>query len=139
MSATKNYRDEHAAIAALIKDFEALLDVNKLQTQAQECRKILSGLGGKLRIHLANEDRLLYPNAAKSQDPAVRTMAERFQREMGPLATTFKSFSDRWLIPKDIAAKASEFITESRTVMAALKERVRRENTEFYAALDRAG
>lgn len=137
MSATKTYRDDHAAIAALIKDFEATLDVAKLQTQAADCRKILSNLAGKLRIHLANEDRMLYPNAAKSQDAGVRALAERFQREMGPLATTFKTYSDRWLTPRDIASNATEFVAQSRTVMHALKERVRKENTEFYAALDK--
>jgi len=139
MSVTSIYRDEHAALGALIKEFEVLLEVNKVPAQAAECRKVLSNLAGKLRIHLATEDKLLYPRAAQSTDQSLRDLAARFQQDMGPLAQTFKAYSDRWLLPKDIASQAATFVTESRKVIQALTDRIRRENTEFYVALDKAG
>lgn len=138
MSSTKTYRDDHAALGVMIKDFEAMLDAARLQTQAADCRKLLSSLVGKLRIHLSSEDQLLYPRAAQSSDQSIRQLAERFQREMGPLAQSLKQYSDRWLVPKDIATRADEFVKESRGVVNALKERIRKENTEFYSALDKA-
>lgn len=135
---TKQYREEHAELAALAKAFEALLNPTRLQTEAAEARRALSTLSGKLRLHLANEDTLLYPAAAAHSNDAVRQLATRYQREMGPLAQAFKDYSNKWLLPKDIATQAPQFIAESKQVLKALNERIRKENTEFYAALDRA-
>ncbi|MFG6462053.1 hemerythrin domain-containing protein [Roseateles sp. DXS20W] len=138
MLKTARYREEHASLALLIKGFETTLDIALLGKDGAPARRALSELAGKLRLHLAGEDKLLYPQALGSADPAVRKLGEKYQSEMGDLAGAFKAYSDKWLLPKDIAREALSFANESRHIIKALNERIRRENTEFYAAIDKA-
>ncbi|MBV8468367.1 MAG: hemerythrin domain-containing protein [Burkholderiaceae bacterium] len=135
---TQIYRNDHVALGAMIADFESRLVISKLQADPAECRKLLSNLIGKLRIHISSEDQLLYPQAASSSNPAIRALAQRFQSEMGPLAIQLKQYSERWLLPRDIAARPTDFMNESNGIVRALKERIRRENNEFYSMLEKS-
>jgi hypothetical protein len=137
MLRTARYREEHAGLALLIRGFEATLDIALLGKDGAPARRALSELAGKLRLHLAGEDRLLYPQALGSADPATRKLGEKYQAEMGDLAGTFKACSEKWLLPKDIAREATTFASESRAIIRALNERIWRGNTEFYGAIDR--
>ena len=58
-------------------------------------------------------------------------MAERFQHEMGELAVTYRAYIARWP-GASIAADWNGFRNESRTIIAALQRRIRREETELY-------
>lgn len=84
-----------------------------------------------LLLHLAQEDHLMYPRLRSSPDPLTREIAERFQREMGDLATNYRAYALRWGASA-IAADWNGFRTESRKIIAALQRRIRREETELY-------
>lgn len=91
----------------------------------------------KVLLHLAQEDQLLYPRMKRSSNPQVRELATRFENEMGTLADTYRSYATRWpgvAIEKDWTG----FRTETQAVVAALRRRIRREESELYPRLHAA-
>lgn len=102
-------------------------------------RSALSHLSGTLRVHLANEDRGLYPESAASSDPALRAVAERFQVEMGGVAELFTAYAGRWPSPAAIEAAPADFARETSQIVAALGDRIAREERDFYPLVDGLG
>lgn len=96
----------------------------------------LAKLLGLLRIHLAQEDKSLYPSMIKSGDERVAAVAERFVAEMGGLAESLGVFASRWSNSAAIASNFDDFRRESRIIIGALDSRIARENEELYPLVD---
>lgn len=88
---------------------------------------MLSSLFGKLTIHLAIEDKSLYPQLKSHADAAVRATAARFDAEKAAIAPAVHAFGRRWSEPA-IRENAAAFRAETRKLFAALAARIKREN-----------
>ena len=138
MSRTARYREQHADIARIVTDLEAELDVGKLAADASKARSLLSSLAGKIKLHLAAEDSHLYPELAKSSNEKLRTVATRFSKEMGPIANAFIGYVEKWPTPTAIKSNPAGFVTDTKSVMSVLKERIKKETQELYPLADSA-
>lgn len=136
MSHTDRYRHQHAEIMQLATQLDKQLVQSKLTVGAADARKLLSELSGKIIVHLAAEDAVLYPLMLKSKDVPAQTLARRFAAEMGPIAQAFKTYATRWGSESLIQAKPEAFISETKAIIKALSERIRKENTELYPLAD---
>jgi hypothetical protein len=136
MSRTHRYRHQHTEIMRLATQLGDHLVPSQLAADGAEARRILSELSGKLIVHLAAEDNLLYPQLLNSRDLAARKLARRFLNEMGPLADAFKDYAVRWGILKRIQSKPEQFAEETQAIIKTLSERILRENTELYPLAD---
>ncbi len=87
-----------------------------------------------LMVHLVKEDQLLYPALRKSSNPEVAAIATRFSTEMGGIANQFITHMQRW---NGTAIKAdwSGFCADTRALLLALRDRVRREERDLYPRL----
>jgi hypothetical protein len=101
--------------------------------------RLLSDLSGKLIVHLAAEDTVLYPKLFSATDAITRDMARSFADEMGAIAQTFRSYVARWGSAAAIRHKPHDFAKETGDILNALKDRVRRENTQLYPQADKQG
>ncbi|MEO7050511.1 MAG: hemerythrin domain-containing protein [Rhodanobacter sp.] len=135
MSNTLRFREQHAEILRLAADLQAVPE-QQLRENASPARKILSNLLGKLTLHLAVEDRSVYPQLQSSPDAAVASMAKRFEQEMGGIAANVQAWSKSWPTPGAIQSDPRRFITETADIVSALKKRMQREDLELYAAVD---
>lgn len=135
MAATDSFRKQHQEILAVVESIEALLNPATLAAKAVEARALLSSLLGKLSIHLAMEDKSLYPRLEQHALPEVRDTAKKFSAEMGGMKPLFADFGKKWA---DAAIKAdgAAFCAETKTLFAALRERVQRENSLLYRLAD---
>jgi iron-sulfur cluster repair protein YtfE (RIC family) len=136
MAATDRFRAQHAVLVEVVRRIEPLLDAEKLSVSAVEVRRLLSVLMGKLTLHLAMEDNVLYPRLAHHQDAKVREVATRFIGEMSGIKPAIESFSNKWT-KNEIQTNAALFCAEAKKIFAALGDRIRRENTELYPLADR--
>lgn len=136
MSHTERYRAQHAEIMRLATDLGRLMSVATLSHDAAGARATLSELSGKLLVHLAAEDNLLYPKLLQSPATATQTVARRFLSEMGPISKSFKEYAVRWGSARAIQADTQSFVTETKAVLDALSERIRREHAELYPLAD---
>lgn len=134
MAYTDNLRKQHNDIVAVVREITVKLGSTRLD--APGLRSLLSRLAGQVSFHLAMEDDSLYPRLASSDNAQARTVATTFLQEMGGLAEVFTAFSRKWQVSA-IEADPQGFTAESRKVLAALGDRIQRENSVLYPLADK--
>ena len=90
-----------------------------------------------LAVHLAKEDKHLYPILRQSSDATTRAMATKFALEMGGLCDAYTAYRDRWTHDA-VVADWRGFGDDTRTVIDLLRRRIHREETQLYRRLDAA-
>lgn len=123
------YRDQHAKIRDLAG--QLVKSTSPKAVSAKDIRNLLNKLSGVLSVHLAAEDKALYPRYVADSRPQISGLAKRFQQEMGGLVGTFTSYVNKWSIAA-IAQEPDAFAHETRGIVAALLARIDREDREFY-------
>lgn len=86
-------------------------------------------------MHLAAEDKFVYPVLIKHQNSKIKTTAEAFINEMGELAKIFEEYKMKYLGASKIAENATTFLLDSKKVFTALNERIRKEDLSLYPLL----
>lgn len=130
---TTLFRTQHAEFHALIAELEGALTTGKTP---ESIRPLFQSLFAKLTVHLAIEDSTMYPWMLSHADPRVRTTAQRYKDEMGGLKDTLEVWRSHWL--GAAASDPAAFRAEAQRTVAALKQRITREDGELYPLYDRA-
>lgn len=136
MAYTQKFRVQHGELLNVAKSIAGLLDAAALREDATEVRHLLSVLHGKLSVHLAMEDKSLYPRLLRHHDSNIRETTQRYIDEMGSLAGAFKAYVERWPTPSAIQSDPETFIAETGGVFEAIGKRVQQENSELYVLAD---
>ena len=100
-----------------------------------EISKSLAQLSGILKIHLASEDKYVYPVLIKHQDSKIRRVAEDFSKEMGELAKVFDAYKVKYFGANKIAENAETFLVETKEVFSVLSVRIKKEDISLYPLL----
>jgi hypothetical protein len=135
MAYTDNFKRQHQELLAMVGEIAGKLKSDPADAKA--LRALLSGLAGKLTVHLAMEDKALYPRLAQVNVDNSRAMAATFQKEMGGLAGAFADYNQKWQ-QNAILADPAGFARATQEVFGALGRRIARENAELYPLADRA-
>lgn len=85
MARTDNLRKQHVEILQLAREINARLSAQLDPEDAAAIRPLLAKLAGLVSLHLAIEDRSLYPALAAHADPEARMLSKRYMDEMGGL------------------------------------------------------
>jgi hypothetical protein len=136
MARTDTFRKHHDEILRIAREINALLGNSIDASAAETIRKLLSRLAGMVNLHLAMEDKGLYPDLLSHGDASVKATARRFSDEMGSVAAAFGAYLAAWPTAAAITADAGRFSTESKAIFNALSKRIHRENVELYVLLD---
>jgi hypothetical protein len=136
MARTDTFRKHHAEIMTIAREINGILGSTIPANSAETIRMQLSRLAGLVNLHLAMEDKALYPALLAHNDATVAATARRFNDEMGSVAAAFVAYIKAWPTAAAISADAVRFTTESKAVFNALSKRIHRENTELYVLLD---
>lgn len=130
---TKLFRQQHGEILRALDHLDGLSHNEPEQTLCSE----LSRLAAIVKLHLALEDKNLYPAMYKNADPQVRATAEEYQQTMGDLAPKYVAFHEKWIAAGAIAGDRPGFIRDFATVRDALRLRIDLENRNLYDVVDR--
>jgi hemerythrin-like domain-containing protein len=133
---TTQLRIQHDELLALAAELSAQLDLQRLSDDERACREVLRKLLGKLNVHLALEDKILYPKLFGHARKDIVQLARRFTDEMGSLGAEVKEFAERWEAERSIQGRPAAFVEECRGLLAALGRRIQRENAELYDTAD---
>ena len=136
MARTDTFRKHHEDILAVAREINGLLGSTIADDAAEKIRSLLSRLAGLVNLHLAVEDKALYPALLSHTDASVAATARRFSDEMGSLAASFTAYIKAWPTGSLIKAEPVRFTTESKAIFNALSKRMHRENVELYVLLD---
>ena len=132
LSHSKTLERQHSALVqqmGLVND--ALFKIKDRET-ASKFNLLLAKLRGILVIHLAQEDKFLYPMLIQSNDNVAAATAQKFSDEMGDLASVFDKYCLKWNSSHMILDNLSEMKSETHIVMDALSNRISREDKELY-------
>jgi hypothetical protein len=132
---TSNFRRQHDELVELAVELSAVIESERAPDSVARIQSILNRLAGKLKIHKAMEEESLYSDLLVHERPDVRELAQRFQREFGDVYAFFLDFRAHWDAPR-VDQEYAEFVRAGRGVIAALADRVARENGELYDAVD---
>ncbi len=135
MSETLKLRQEHAALIAIVARLDAFLSQPE-SPPIVELYNLRRELASALIAHLKAEDWALYPRLMESGDTELAATARSFSDEMGGLAAAFTLYTQRW-DAMSIQQDWHGFSLESKDIMAALRERITRENRDLYPLIDR--
>lgn len=132
---TKEFSEQHEDILNVAQQLAATLDVEALSRDAWDTRGLLSTLAGKLIVHLAMEDKILFPNLRNGPDENVRSVLQEFTDEMSGIAEVFLAYIDKWPHAMAVEERPQEFVDETQTILGVLGERVEKEEKSLYPML----
>jgi hypothetical protein len=134
-----NLTRQHGELVKVATQMFGWLDVGKLQRQGGgEAHRALSSLTGILNVHLAMEDRSLYPRLLQHDDAQLRTLARRFLDERVRLQEHFDAYRARWTSAAVIEADAAAFIDQTREVLGLMWNRMKLEDEVLHPEIVRS-
>lgn len=135
---TQRYQDQHRELLALAGKLAGMLDPAKLGQDAEPARKCLGEMAGKLNVHLAMEDQVLYPALLKGPAQSA-DLAKRFMEEMGGIKQAFGAYLATWPGAGAIQKDPSGFVTQTQGILGALGKRIEVEEGQLYPAAEKLG
>lgn len=128
---TSSFERQHTELVELATDLMQKAKAAQHDGGAP-ARQTLLQLAGKLKVHLAMEDKSLYPAMLGSSSAKTVATTQRFMDEMGGLAEAFGTYCARWGRLSDIDGDPATFAAETRSIVDALGQRIAREDTQLY-------
>ncbi|MCO5761181.1 MAG: hemerythrin domain-containing protein [Chromatiaceae bacterium] len=135
-----HYRSSHTDLRQMIEDLQSLLtpEMLRIRPNAKTAYQLLCELGTKVRAHLGEEDRGVYPSLLIHEDPRVKSLAWGFINGERPLRRAFDDYHRKWLKNCDFNF-TQEFIDESRDIFQMVSDRIDRENLVLFPKLVEIG
>lgn len=131
------FKHQHHEILGCIADLRTQVR-NGIAANATEIARLIVQMSSTIKLHLAVEDSVLYPALQQSRNTSLALMGKRFQDEMTSIATGYLAFSRRWNSPANVAADPEAFRADANSVLKLLYDRMQKENTDFYPAVEAA-
>ncbi|KQM97792.1 hypothetical protein ASE85_12935 [Sphingobium sp. Leaf26] len=132
----KQLTDEHEELAVIALELRRLM--GKQEPDIEAVTRERWRLGYRLAIHLAREDKHVYPELKRHTDARIATLATAYEAEMGSLDQQYRDYMARWN-SGGITTHWQGFCTETLAIIDALENRIAREEQELYPMLGRSG
>lgn len=140
MQTLSSYRTRQAELTQMIEDLQSILTPEHLSIRpnATTAYNLLCDLGDKVKQHLAEEDKGVYPSLLIHEDPKVKSIAWGFISGEKPLRKTFDEYHKKWLKYCDFNF-TNDFLKETREILDMLQYRIERENQVLFPKLVEIG
>jgi hypothetical protein len=140
MQTLESYRSTHGDLKEMIEELKLVMTVDnlKIRPNAKTAYQMMCTLAERVKEHLAEEDKGLYPALLIHQDPSVKSIAWGFISGEKPLRKTFDDYHKKWLKDCDFNFTA-EFVAETNEMFAMLLSRIEREEKILFPKLKEIG
>lgn len=118
-------------IAGLRKLVHSGIAANAARISAQ-----IIAMSGAIKLHLAVEDRVLYPALQACGHPTLARMSRLYQGEMAGIVDAYMAFAAKWNSAARLEQAPEQFRSEANAVLKVLFQRMRKEDHEFYPAIE---
>ena len=129
------FKHQHVEIISYISILRALTKSGIRENATEIARSIVS-MSSTIRLHLAVEDKVLYPALQNADDAALASMGRQYQDEMTSIAAAYHDFARRWNTGATVSQNPEGFCSDANNVLKVLHDRMRRENTDFYPLIE---
>lgn len=128
----ENMIRQHNSIMEEVKFIDEEVKKQKDKINVAETVLHINRLAGKLKAHLIEEDRFLYPDLLQCKDKEIKLMAQQYIDEMGDLAESYTNYKTAFHISTKIKSEIDLFIMETKKILSALKKRMEKEDSQLY-------
>jgi iron-sulfur cluster repair protein YtfE (RIC family) len=135
LSNLQKLRQEHGDLLKLVGRLREAVDA-PCSPPIVELYQLRSELASTLIAHLKAEDWAVYPRLMACGDAEIAGTAKAFSDEMGGLAEAFAVYTQRW-DAMSIQVDWHSFCLETKDIIAALTNRITRENKDLYPLVER--
>ncbi len=125
-----SYLEQHKEAAGLVVDLEKRLQ--NVEGEAVGIMTTLTTLIGKLGYHISMEDKYIYPKAVESTNDDLKAVATKMQSDMAPIGEALGKYAKVWYSADVIKKDPDTFVTETKGIIAALRNRIEVEEKDFY-------
>lgn len=129
------FKHQHREILTCIAELRELAR-GGIEAHARQIAGRIIAMSSLIKLHLAVEDRVLYPALQASGDQALMRMSQQYQGEMQGIARAYLAFAARWNTAASLTQQPEAFRSEANQVLKLLFERMKQEDSEFYPAID---
>ncbi|MDD2711505.1 MAG: hemerythrin domain-containing protein [Simplicispira sp.] len=129
------FKHEHHDILAGIAALRRLSHAGVTDNAAEIAQRIVA-MSSTIKLHLAVEDRVLYPALRNGPDPALARLGAQFQQEMGAIASAYMAFARRWNTADGVKQNPDGFRADANAVLRTVHERMQREDRDFYPRIE---
>jgi hypothetical protein len=133
----ERFKHDHVTVLTAIKTLRELTQAGIPQNAGAIAKTVVT-ISSAIKLHLAAENRFLYPALAGSANQRVAEVGKKFQLEMGDIAAAYMEFAGKWNLEGKVATHPEEFRVDANSVFKALHQRIQRENRELYPLAERA-
>jgi hypothetical protein len=131
------FKENHVQILDSIATLRGLARAGIVDNAERIAERIIS-MSAVIKVHLAAEDRAIYPAIEASADGRLAELGRRFQAEMVSIAADYTAFARQWNTAGRVRADPEGFRAQANVVLRALHERMQREDRDFYPAVERS-
>jgi hypothetical protein len=130
-------KQQHEVVLSMTAKILSSLNREPFVDQINDITFSLRILAGKVREHLALEDREIYPRLLLYSDGDVAAIATRYKNDLGNLLPRFNFYIENWLDKTKIQNNPTDFIKSTDEILKALLYRVEAEDNELYPLVDK--
>jgi len=130
-----NLKRQHSEVIDLAK---YILDNIKNCTVDQNLNEIVKSINiitGKLKVHLINEDKYLYPYLLGSSDEALNRFGKKYNEEMKEVSKAYEDYKTKYNTITKIKNNIERFNEDTKQIFQDLSNRIDREEKELYPML----
>lgn len=125
------YIEKHRIIQEYLKEISGFVQNGTIKN-ASSISDTINKMSGVIKMHLASEDKFLYPALLASKNAHVRAITKSYMDEMGDLAKAYMEFAGAFNTPAKILEKPAGFEEKFEKIKYALHFRINREEKELY-------
>lgn len=129
------FKHEHVVILDSIAALRALTQAGISEHAGDIAARIIA-MSGTIKLHLAAEDRNLYPALEGSGDAALARLSRHFRVEMAGISDAYLAFAAKWNVAHKLQEAPEQFRAEANSVLRTLYERMKKEDRDFYPAIE---
>lgn len=132
-----HFKQQHVRILTCIAVLRRCAKTGVAEHAAEIARLVIE-MSSVVKLHLAAEDRTLYPALRSGEYAALASMGRTFEAEMADIVAAYVPFSRHWNTAAAVRSDPEGFRADANLVLRRVHERVQRENLDFYPAIERA-
>lgn len=137
MANIQNLKRQHKDIINIIKIIKNLISNNNFETNSNDIAKNVNVLAGKLKIHLNNEDKFLYPRLLNHNNSKIKNKANEYIDEIGNLAEVFTNYKNQFNTKNKIMNNLDGFIKKSEDILNSIEKRINKEDSDLYLLVEK--
>jgi len=124
----------------MILDLRAMMTREQLSIRpnAMTAHKLICDLAEKMKEHMSEQDRSIYPDLLIHRDPKLKSMAWGFLNGQKPMRKQFEQYHNKWLKNCDFNF-SDAFIADTFEMFDMIEDRIKREESILIPTLESTG